>query len=96
MALDPFRLPSSELEDVVFDEDWHFLFMVMGMLQLSKYLQESQQQHRDQSLISYYQLLLQDTECGLGPLLTRNVFIKFCVKTLAEISLFSVMETLLL
>lgn len=90
--------------------------MVMGMLQLSKYLQESQQQHRDQSLISYYQLLLQDrlwstystsrnTECGLGPLLTlmslsenssRNVFIKFCVKTLAEISLFSVMETLLL
>lgn len=38
IRLDPFRLQSSELEDVVFDEDWHFLFMVMGTLQLSKYL----------------------------------------------------------
>lgn len=42
ILLFPFCLPSSELEDVVLDEDWHFLFMVMGTLQLSKYLQESQ------------------------------------------------------
>ena len=34
---EPF-LPSSELEEVVFDENWYFLFTVMGMLQLSRYL----------------------------------------------------------
>lgn len=39
MLLDPFCLSSSELEDVVLDDDWHFLFMVTGTLQLSKYLE---------------------------------------------------------
>lgn len=34
----PLCLSSSE--DVVFEEDWHFLFTVMGTLQLSKYLTE--------------------------------------------------------
>lgn len=33
-----FCLESSELEDVVLDKDWHFLFMATGALQLSKYL----------------------------------------------------------
>lgn len=31
-------MQSSELEDVVLEEDRHFLFMLMGTLQLSKYL----------------------------------------------------------
>lgn len=31
-------LSSSELEEVVFEENWYFLFTVMGMLQLSRYL----------------------------------------------------------
>lgn len=51
MLSDPFCLSSSELEDVVLQEDWHFLFMVMGTLQFSKYLQESEQ-HTDEFLIS--------------------------------------------
>lgn len=34
---EPF-LSSSELEDVVLEETWYFLFTVMGMLQLSRYL----------------------------------------------------------
>lgn len=31
-------LSSSELEEVVLEENWYFLFTVMGMLQLSRYL----------------------------------------------------------
>lgn len=34
---EPF-LSSSELEEVVLEENWYFLFTVMGMLQLSRYL----------------------------------------------------------
>lgn len=34
---EPF-LSSSEFEEVVLEETWYFLFTVMGMLQLSKYL----------------------------------------------------------
>lgn len=34
---EPF-LSSSEFEEVVFEENWYFLFTVMGMLQLSRYL----------------------------------------------------------
>lgn len=34
---EPF-LSSSELEEVVLEETWYFLFTVMGMLQLSRYL----------------------------------------------------------
>lgn len=37
---EPF-LSSSELEEVVLEETWYFLFTVMGMLQLSRYLQKS-------------------------------------------------------
>lgn len=33
-----FCLELSELEDVVLDKDWHFLFMATGAPQLSKYL----------------------------------------------------------
>lgn len=33
-----FCLSSSELEEAVLEEDWHFLFTVIGMLQLSRYL----------------------------------------------------------
>lgn len=38
---EPFCLQSSELEDVVLEEDRHFLFMLAGTLQLSKYLRIS-------------------------------------------------------
>lgn len=41
LELSAFCLSSSELEDAVLEEDWHFLFTVMGMLQLSRYLDES-------------------------------------------------------
>lgn len=34
---EPF-LSSSELEEVVLEETWYFLFTVMGILQLSRYL----------------------------------------------------------
>lgn len=34
---EPF-LSSSELEEVVLEDTWYFLFTVMGMLQLSRYL----------------------------------------------------------
>lgn len=31
-------LSSSELDEVVLEENWYFLFTVIGMLQLSRYL----------------------------------------------------------
>lgn len=34
-------MSSSDLEDVVLQDDWHFLFMVMGTLQFSKYLEST-------------------------------------------------------
>lgn len=37
---DDFCLSSSELEEVVLEEDWHLRFTVIGTLQLSKYLQK--------------------------------------------------------
>lgn len=37
---EPF-LSSSELEEVVLEDTWYFLFTVMGMLQLSRYLKMS-------------------------------------------------------
>lgn len=51
MLLAPLSLSSSELEDVVLEEDLHFLFMVTGTLQLSKYLQTRQH------TVDYYQLI---------------------------------------
>ena len=38
---EPF-LSSSELEEAVLVENWYFLFAVMGMLQLSRYLRSRQ------------------------------------------------------
>lgn len=37
---EPF-LSSSELDEVVLEETWYFLFTVMGTLQLSRYLKVS-------------------------------------------------------
>lgn len=39
---EPF-LSSSELEEVVLEQNWYFLFTVMGMLQLSRYLRDRKQ-----------------------------------------------------
>lgn len=39
---EPF-LSSSELEEVVFEENWYFLFTVTGILQLSRYLRNKKE-----------------------------------------------------
>lgn len=44
-------LSSSELEEVVLEENWYFLFTVMGMLQLSRYLGRDTQVHYIRELL---------------------------------------------
>lgn len=43
---EPF-LSSSELDEVVFDENWYFLLTVMGTLQLSRYLKNTKQSNQN-------------------------------------------------
>lgn len=71
----PLCLSSSEFEDVVFEEDWHFLFTVIGTLQLSKYLTERERHHRWKQGL---QMTNQD-ECKIKACLICSVlFLLYC------------------